>query len=112
MSWPETEIDLAYVREAESYGIDRDDPLIWSKVNAARRRAKPCRDCGREGPRKTELVCDDCVEQRLAEQRAKTERAAEQRVARERVGEYQADGHGCVEKVSPVERAYLNGEWF
>lgn len=99
-----------FAAECRKYGISPDDHTAWLKLEEAQARAKPCRECGREGPRSYWHVCDECAEKAEAERREQTRRRVEAMRPPERVGDYQPDGLGCVEKVGPVERAYLNGE--
>lgn len=99
-----------FAAECRKYGIDPEDWTAWLKLEEAQARAKPCRECGREGPRSYWHVCDECAAALEAERWEKTEAMRRAMRPPERVGDYQPDGHGCVEKVGPVERAWLNGE--
>ena len=99
-----------FAAACRKYGIDPDDRTAWLQLDEARARAKPCRECGKEGPRYCWHVCDECAAALEAERREKRRRMIEAMGPPERVGDYQPDGLGCVEKVGPVERAYLNGE--
>lgn len=94
-----------------------DHDALLSEIHRVAPLRAPCKSCGNTGPRVATSewddlsLCDGC--RSLAEKQAAALNVDFLRTRgyynREKVGDYQPDGLGCVEKVSSVERAWLNG---